>query len=561
MAKHKPHDMHLSSWQAIKYILNLWSDQAPRLIFGVFLALAALCCWLVLVQFSGLRLAGVVTGSIVVSTALLRMSGIGRILFRYAERLFAHDAMFRVLAQLRVWFFRSLADGAAAGLGFKRAGDMLSRLVSDIGTLDGLYLQIILPFFCACLTFSALILIICKQNFLLGSLISLLFFVAAFLIPYSVAKLGQKGAQKQASNLAALRVKVLDLTGGLREIRTFNAEQRIMADIKETDAVYLNGQFSLIRQASLASMSVFFCGQSAIFLILLALSGLVFFHIQPLPGVVCLFLTVAAFESISALTRAGLQAGAMGASAQRVVEIAVARPVQRPALPLVPAPVNPSVYINNLKFRWAEDRPYIFNKLNLTLSAGSYTVLLGPSGIGKSSLAALLLKAATPESGTLSLDDIPFSAIDTDSLRRQIAWLSQATHIFDDTIRANLLLGRPEATEDELWTALEEASVADVVHSLPEGLDTWLGEGGMKLSGGQGRRIALARTLLTKAPILILDEPTTGLDAQTEQSFLMTLNTLAANHTILLVTHRLTGVETPDQIWRLSKGQAVQEKN
>jgi ATP-binding cassette subfamily C protein CydC len=129
--------------------------------------------------------------------------------------------------------------------------------------------------------------------------------------------------------------------------------------------------------------------------------------------------------------------------------------------------------------------------------------------------------------------------------------------LFDDTIRANRLLGQPDATEDQLWQALDDAAVANVVKNLPEGLDTWLGEGGIKLSGGQGRRIALARTLLTQAPILILDEPATGLDAQTEQEFLQTLNTVADGRTVILIAHRLTGVERLDRIYRLSKGIAT----
>ncbi len=195
--------------------------------------------------------------------------------------------------------------------------------------------------------------------------------------------------------------------------------------------------------------------------------------------------------------------------------------------------------------------------MNLQIAAGSRVALLGPSGVGKSSLAALLLKVTQAESGNITFDDVPLADIDTTSLRQRIAWLSQATHLFDDSIRANLLLGRPDATEEDLWQALEQAAVADVVRNLPDGLDTWLGEGGIRLSGGQGRRVALARTLLTHAPILILDEPATGLDAQTELDFLETLNRVTQGRTVILIAHRLTGVEALDQIWRLSGGTAL----
>jgi ATP-binding cassette subfamily C protein CydC len=142
-------------------------------------------------------------------------------------------------------------------------------------------------------------------------------------------------------------------------------------------------------------------------------------------------------------------------------------------------------------------------------------------------------------------------------LRARIAWLSQATHLFDDTIRANLLLGRPQATEPELWAALDQAAIGEWVRSLPDRLDTWLGEGGARVSGGQGRRIALARALLSRAPILILDEPGAGLDAETERAFLATLNELHHTRTLILIAHRLTGVERLDRIYRLSGGHAV----
>ena len=142
-------------------------------------------------------------------------------------------------------------------------------------------------------------------------------------------------------------------------------------------------------------------------------------------------------------------------------------------------------------------------------------------------------------------------------MRARVAWLGQATQLFADTVRANLLLGNPDAVEDELWRALERAQVADVVCALPDGLDTWLGEGGAGLSGGQARRIALARTLLRDAPVLILDGPAAGLDVETERAFLETLNMATSGRTVVLIVHRLLGVERLDRVWRLSNGHAV----
>lgn len=139
-------------------------------------------------------------------------------------------------------------------------------------------------------------------------------------------------------------------------------------------------------------------------------------------------------------------------------------------------------------------------------------------------------------------------------VRERIAWLSQASHLFDDTIRSNLLLGRENISDEAMWAALEQAQIADFVRSLPDGLDSWIGENGSHISGGQGRRIALARVLLSDAPVLILDEPGTGLDVETERAFLATLNSLDRSRTILLITHRLTGVEQLDHLWTVQDG-------
>ncbi|QEO18269.1 thiol reductant ABC exporter subunit CydC [Acetobacter vaccinii] len=543
-------------WHAIRTIFHLWRKQGMRLAGGIILALGALVCSLALMQTSGLRLAGCVMGEVIIATATLKWIGGSRIALRYAERLFAHDAMFRALADLRVWFFRSLARGGAAGLGFRHAGDMLSRLVSDIGALDGLYLRIILPLICALVTFPALVILIARQNLLLGLIIGALFACTAFVIPWRIARSGNQAASQMAQELAHLRISILDLVGGLREIRAFGAEGRMLAHVQAADSKLLKSQMALSRRAALAGAGAYLAGQAAIFALLIGLVGAGSLHLPALQGIGLLFLCVAAFESATALTRAGLQAGTMGAAAVRVVEIATAPSAVTAANPQTQTPISTDIHIRNVKFRWSDSRPWVFDGLTLDIPAGARIAILGPSGTGKSSLAAMLLRAAAPQEGQICMGQVDISCVAPDVLRRQIAWLSQATHLFDDTIRANLLLGRPDATEADLWQALDDAAVSDVVRTLPDGLDTWLGEGGVRLSGGQGRRIALARTLLTQAPILILDEPATGLDAQTEQEFLKTLNTVSTGRTVILIAHRLTGVEKLDRIWRLSGGVA-----
>jgi ATP-binding cassette subfamily C protein CydC len=220
-------------------------------------------------------------------------------------------------------------------------------------------------------------------------------------------------------------------------------------------------------------------------------------------------------------------------------------------------PTGTSLRFEAVEFRWQPDRAAVFDGLTLEIHQGARVALLGPSGAGKSTLAALALKVVAPRSGHVLLGGVDIATLPAALVRARIGWLGQATHLFDDTIRSNLLLARPDADEAALWDALDAARIGDVVRALPERLETWVGEGGTRFSGGQGRRLALARALLSAAPILILDEPCAGLDAETERSFLETLNETGSGRTVILITHRLTGVERLDRIFRLSGGKAV----
>ncbi len=538
-------------------ILSIWRLRAPLLTAGCILSLLALLCGLLLTREAGIRVAGMAMGGIVITVAALRVLGIARVVMRYVERLVTHDAMFRALADVRVWFFRHLARGAAAGLGFRRAGDLLSRLVSDVETLDGLYLRIFVPLAGALLVLPFLFIAINLVNSPLAIAITVLFALGAFVLPACAAVLARRDGGLVNHHAAQLRIGVLDMVSGLREIRTFGAEGRMLAHVTARDDALFRAQMRQSRALALAGMASYLCGQAAVVVVLAAALGIGGMGpLAPLPAAGVLFLTVAAFESIGGLTRAGALAGNVTRAAERVVAVDIP-PHAAIAQGNAPAPAGTDIRFENIHFRWDSDRVPVFDGLSLEIPAGSRVAVLGPSGAGKSTLAALLLKVVSPDAGRVLLGGVDIATIGDDALRQRMAWLSQATHLFEDTIRANLLLGRPDASDDDLWVALDRARVGDLVRDMPEGLETWLGEGGARVSGGQGRRIALARTLLSQAPILILDEPATGLDAGTEQEFLRTLNEVTQGRTVILIAHRLTGVEELDQVWRISGGHAV----
>jgi ATP-binding cassette subfamily C protein CydC len=537
--------------QAVLRILRLWRGRAGWLIAGVVISLAALVAGVALMGLGGALLATAIAAGVLIIPVALRGVGVARVVLRYLERLVTHDATFRALADLRVWFFRNLARSTAGGLGFRQAGDVLARLVSDIEALDGLYLRILVPAAGAVLLLPILIVLIGMHSIALALVIAVLFATAAFALPWLGARMATSAGRTLATTTGALRIAALDALTGLREVRAFGAEGRMLASVQAREAAVLSTQHELAARTGLAGAGAFLCAQCAILAVLIAAGS------NPEAAVIAAFLVVAAFEAVGGLPRAGVLAGHVAAAARRVLEAADApAPVPDPAR-AVAMPADFTLRFEGVHFRWQPDRPPVFDGLTLDVPQGSRVALLGPSGVGKSTLAALALKVAAPQQGRVLLGGVDLAALAAADVRSRFGWLSQTTHLFDDTIRANLMLARADADDAALWAALDAARIGEMVRALPDGLDTWVGEGGARFSGGQGRRLVLARALLSPAPILILDEPCAGLDAETERAFLATLNEVAEGRSVILITHRLTGVERLDRIWRLSAGKAI----
>lgn len=529
----------------------LWRNRTGWLLFGLTISLAALAVGAGLMAVSGALVGAVVASGAVLFPAALRGLGTARVVLRYAERLVTHAATFRALADLRVWFFRHLARTGAGGLGFRQAGDVLTRLVTDVEALDGLYLRIIIPLAGALLLLPALAVLIGIHSTVQAIVVGVLLVIAAVLLPAMAARVASEAGIRLAAASAALRIAALDALTGLREVRAFGAEGRVVAALQAREGALLSAQRDLAGRTALAGAGAFLCGQAALFAVLVA-AGL-----QAGGAIVAAFLVVAGFEAVGGLPRAGALAGHAAAAARRVLEAAEAPSLVPDPARAAAIPSGFALSFEGVHFAWQSDRPPVFDGLTLEIPEGTRVALLGPSGAGKSTLAALALKAAAPQQGSIRLGGTDIAKLSAGALHARIAWLCQTTHLFDDTIRANLLLADPDAPEAALWAALDAARIGDVVRALPDAMDTWVGEGGTRFSGGQGRRLALARTLLSPAPIMILDEPCAGLDASTERAFLSTLNEVATGRTVVLIAHRLTGVERLDRIWRLSGGRAV----
>lgn len=562
------------TFRASAVIVSLWRGQFLRLTLGLAVSVVSLLAGVCLVALAGGtavagRHAVLIPVGIGLTAAIgLRGLGVFRVLLRYAERVATHDAMFRALADLRVWFFRRLALGAAGGLGFRRSADMLSRLVADIEALDAIYLRINVPLISAAVLVPVLLVVLGRHDVPLAVVVAALFAAAAFVVPAVAGLAAHEAGARLAQRGADLRVAVLDTITGLREIRAFGAEGRMLANAQAQESRLIAAQLDLARRAATADAIAFLLGQAALLAVLAAVAtgldrdlpdGLVF-------SSVAVFLVLASFETASGLPRAGVLAGQAGAAARRVVEAAqpdrAAGPAAARTMPdraardVAPggrfAPA--ALAFDGVSFSRGPGRD-VLHDVSVEIPPGSRVAILGASGAGKSTIAALALRVIDPDRGRITLDGADLRTMPVERLRGRIALLDQATHLFADTIEANLRIGRRDAGEAEIWAALETAAIADWVRAQPDRLGTWLGEGGTRVSGGQGRRLALARALLSTAPILILDEPTTGLDAEAERAFLETLNDRLDGRTVILITHRLTGVERLDRIWRLAGGQ------
>lgn len=542
-------------WGDLLRVLGLWRARTGWLVLGCAVAAASTLLGVALLALAGRGVASALGGAAFGGMALLllRPLVVLRPAARWVERMVTHAATFRALADTRVWFFRRLADRLPAGIGLRRSGDLLGRLVADVEALDGLYLRAIVPGVAALAVVLAVALLLGAAPLL--AVVVALPLALALLLPLLLAPGAARAAGDIALAQGGLRAAAADSLIGIEDTLAANAEARAGAALAREGEALAAAQRGLAWRGALAGAAGSLLVQAAL---LGALGwGLAAGSSATALAVLALFLAVAAAEPLGIMPRAGAALAAAGAGARRLFEAADAPPpVAEPAVP-AEEPEGYAIRFEGVDFAWAPDRPPVFEGLDLDIPEGTRLALLGPSGIGKSSFAALLLKLAAPQAGRITLGGVDIAALPAEFVRRRIACLTQDARLFDDSIAANLRIAAPLAPDAALWRALDRAGIGELVRALPEGLATPCGEGGARFSGGQARRLALARVLLSAAPVLILDEPTAGLDAETERAFLETLEEVTAGRTVILVTHRLIGVERPTRILRLAGGRAL----
>jgi len=474
----------------------------------------------------------------------VRFFGLARGAFRYGERLLGHEATFRILGRLRVWLFERLVPLAPAGLARRHSGDLMARVTQDVQTLEHYFVRVLAPSFVALgtLGLTAAYLWTYRPAFALS--FAAFFALAGAAWPLLTLRLGRRPGAAQVASRADLKRHAVDLARGLGELLVYGGAQRRAAALNLAARRLRQAELRLARVEGLGEAGTVFLAHAALWAALWL--GVDWVRRGGMEGVylgVVALATLAAFEAAFALPLAWQTLGAVQAAAGRIFELADADPpVREPAQPKAAASPLPLVF-EGMSFRYPDDERRVLNNLDLRLEPGERLLVRGASGAGKTTLTWLLLKFLEPDRGRILMGGIDYRDLRSDELRCRFAVVDQRPHLFAGTLRENLLLGRPDADEPELWRALEQARLADWVRAQPLGLDTLLGEGGAGLSGGQARRLAVARALLKSAPIWILDEPTEGLDALTARELVAALRTALAGKTVLAISHQALALD------------------
>lgn len=489
----------------------------------------------------------------------VRFFGLSRAIFRYLERLASHNLTFRLLARWRTWFYAALEPLAPARLQQYRSGDLLSRLVDDVAALEAFYVRGLGPPLVAVFVTAAAAVFFAMFDKALALALVVFLLLAGGLLPLITARFNRGLGRRLTLRRARLETLLVDGIQGMADLLAAGRGGSWEAAISEAsgEVTALQRRASLVSAAhsGAATLLQHLAAWSVLWLAIpLVTAG-------QLDGVNLAVLTLAAlaaFEAVQPLPAAAQQMDESLAAARRLLEVVRAEPVVRG--PAVPAglPERPALAVRNLTFAYEPGMPPALQDVTFELPPGRWLAVVGPSGAGKSTLLNLLLRFWEFGQGEILLDGQDIRCFDPDDVRRLYGVIAQRPHLFNATLRDNIRLPRPGAGLDDIVRAARAAQLHDFILSLPEGYETTTGERGLQLSGGQRQRVAVARALLQDAPILLLDEPTANLDPATETALLDTVFEQSQSRSLVLVTHRLTGLERMDEILVLDKGRVVE---
>ncbi|HEX9079108.1 MAG TPA: thiol reductant ABC exporter subunit CydC [Desulfuromonadaceae bacterium] len=546
-------------------LLGLAWPYRTWLLAGLALSLATLVANVGLLALSGwfiaaMALAGIngVPINYHYPAAGIRALAIWRTAGRYLERVVGHQASLRILAGLRVWIYRRIEPLAPARLEGYASGDLLSRIRADIDSLDIFYLRLLAPLVTALGGGLLFVLFLWRFSGAVALATLALLVLAGALLPLLVHRLGHGPGRRALRTSAELRTTVVDGLRGMEELLVYGAARRQEERMDRLGRELLADQGRLAGLAGISAGGVGLCSGLALWSALVITIPLVGTGSLDGPRLVMLALFCqAAFEAVMPLPPAFRLLGQILEASRRVFSLADEAPaVNEPREP-APLPANVAITLRGVGFSYGEGCATV-SGIDLEVGPERKVAVVGASGAGKSTLLALLLRFREYGSGSILLGGRELREYDGETVRSLMAVAAQEPFLFNATLRENLLIARPGATEDELAAACRLSGMHDEIAALPEGYDTPVGEGGMKLSGGQARRLAIARALLKGSPILLLDEPTEGVDPAAARALLERLCRHSGERALVVITHSRIGLEAMDEVLVMDEGRIVE---
>ena len=489
----------------------------------------------------------------------VRFFGIMRSVLRYAERLASHSANFRLLSELRTWFFRRLEPLVPARLVDRHSGDLLDRVVADIDNLEDFYVRAVAPPLTALLVTIGIGAFVGASYARLGAVLVGGLLLSGFGVPLLARKLGRIPGVKLVSARADLAAGLVDGIQGLADLMAFNGEDLFFKRLRVAGAAAGSAQRNQAVWSGLTNAVNGLIVHLTLWVVLiLAIPLVTTGGMDGFTLAVITLITLASFEATLPVGPAAQRLEGSLELARRLLAICDSLPaVIVPASPANP-PQTVDLHIKHLSFRYEKGLAPALDDFSLDLPAGKRVGIVGPSGAGKSTLLSLLLRYWEFEGGSIWFSGQDLRAYDPVDVRKMLAVIDQRPYIFHTSLRSNLLLASPKAPEEELLRMLHQAQLADWVSTLPQGLDTPLGERGNQISGGERQRLAVARALLQNAPLWLLDEPTAHLDPRTRQSVSANLLEVSRGRSVIWVTHELSELSAMDEVLVLREGQVVE---
>ncbi len=495
--------------------------------------------------------------------AAMIILGLARGTFGYLGPYLSHVAAFRILVDLRDEFFWAIEPLAPAKLARRRTGDLVSTAVSDIELLELFFAHTAGPAVVAFIVPIIALTALATINLLLAEAL-LIFLILLILMPRLAFWLGTTLGERLRGQQALLNSQELDTIQGMKAILSFGYSRQRIEELSENSAALLALQARQARNIGLQSAAKISIVSAGILAVLLCASILVRQN-SLAPGFlpITMILASSVFLSITSVVEISKQLSLTRAAARRLFLLLDEQPAVRDESGLDPAvpieSIEPSISLQDVSFRYAPDEPLILSSISLEIPAGSTVALVGTSGAGKSTVINLMLRFWDPEAGRILLGGSDLRCYPMMQLRRLFSVVSQDVFLFSDSIRENIRLGRPEASDAEVEEVASRARIHDFIITLPQGYDTLVGERGVRLSGGERQRIAIARALLKGAPILVLDEATSSLDAENERAIKEALMERREGRTTIMIAHRLSTVVDADWIFVINGGRVVEQ--